>query len=383
MRKYTTALLVFVLFIILLGFNATSANAYDSGCNGISAYSVTTGQACSNENSQDNSSSDLAQFNTLFKSNFAIGLKSSDVKPLQQFLKDQGYYFGKIDGKYGKISARAVSDFRDDNNLVPVVNSATPSPTIAPIPVISNNVAPSMPAYVTPTPSITIPTQTYPSGCISNTLYSTTTGQACYGSTSSAPTVVANANPAIILLGQPSTISWSSTGANLSCNISPSNGLVSASGNEVVYPTSSTNYSVNCTTPSGQSASGFALVTVTTPAYMPGCSSTSGWSSTTGQSCSYLPGCSSAQGWSSVTGNACDGSTPPPTYPAGCSSTSGYSSTTGLACNGSGTTNPSFLPGCSSTSGYSSINGQSCAYLPGCSSASGYSSTSGQSCSGN
>jgi peptidoglycan hydrolase-like protein with peptidoglycan-binding domain len=47
------------------------------------------------------------------------------LKHLQQFLKDEGYYYGKIDGKYGRISARAVKDFQEDNDLV-VTQSAAP-----------------------------------------------------------------------------------------------------------------------------------------------------------------------------------------------------------------------------------------------------------------
>ena len=64
-------------------------------CTAGDLFSCVTGQPC---NATQNNSSAVAQFNNLFKNNFAIGVKGNDVKSLQQFLKDEGYYFGKIDG---------------------------------------------------------------------------------------------------------------------------------------------------------------------------------------------------------------------------------------------------------------------------------------------
>ena len=154
MKKYTLFSFVFILSLILLGFGAKSAGADvwlgGPGCGTNNKYSTTTGQPCGSwlvvndcvtgdlfsketgqacpntiQPTQDNSS-DVSQFNTLFKSNFKIGLKgSNDVKALQQFLKDQGYYFGKIDGSYGRITARAVKDFQDDNDLGTTVTPPT------------------------------------------------------------------------------------------------------------------------------------------------------------------------------------------------------------------------------------------------------------------
>src|SRR3989338_6473919 len=45
------------------------------------------------------------------------GAKGEKVKELQRLLKEEGYYFGKIDGKYGSRTVRAVKDFQEDNEL--------------------------------------------------------------------------------------------------------------------------------------------------------------------------------------------------------------------------------------------------------------------------
>src|SRR3989344_5499138 len=136
MKKYTLFLSVFLLsfiFIGFLGFNANTASA-DSDCSygdrfsritgeacpGIAPldcqpgdkFSSATGQPCSSTD-QDNSSS-VSQFNSLNKSYFRIGSTGNEVRALQQFLKDEGYFFGRVDGKYGKITARAVQDFMED-----------------------------------------------------------------------------------------------------------------------------------------------------------------------------------------------------------------------------------------------------------------------------
>lgn len=152
MKKYKLFLFVFALFIILSSLNINSASADILGCMPGDNFSRTTGQACGtasavvvcpsgdlfssvtgqrcttyNEtssnfsgdsgDSQDDSFYSGVKFKKLFKSSFRIGSRGNDIKALQQFLKDEGYYFGKVDGKYGKISARAVEDFQDDNNI--------------------------------------------------------------------------------------------------------------------------------------------------------------------------------------------------------------------------------------------------------------------------
>ncbi len=153
MKKHTLFSFIFILSFILLGFNVKSVSAYDEGLGGCNLgykyntqtgqlcpttnavvgcqtgylFSPVTGQSCSGVNVSQDNSSDVAQFNNLFKSNFKIGVKSNDVKLLQQFLKDKDYYFRKIDGKYGKITARAIKDFQDDNDI----NVTTPPTQIA------------------------------------------------------------------------------------------------------------------------------------------------------------------------------------------------------------------------------------------------------------
>ena len=168
MKKYMSILFVFTLFITLLGFSNTAsaencapgelfntrngqacgATTTVVGCLTGYLFSSVTGQSCAGVNSSQQFGSagplTMNQFDSLFKSSFVVGVRGDDVKTLQQFLKDEGYYFGKIDGRYGKISARAVKDFKDDNVLYfSSTNSQTPAtlnfscnPTNVPLDVI-------------------------------------------------------------------------------------------------------------------------------------------------------------------------------------------------------------------------------------------------------
>lgn len=45
------------------------------------------------------------------------GDTGSDVYEVQRKLKDKGYYFGALDGKYGEVMKEKVIKFRKDNNL--------------------------------------------------------------------------------------------------------------------------------------------------------------------------------------------------------------------------------------------------------------------------
>jgi biopolymer transport protein ExbD len=66
----------------------------------------------------------VSKFNSLYKPTFKIGMKKgADVKAIQQFLKDEQYYSGKVDGKYGKITARAIKDFAEDNDITLPTNN--------------------------------------------------------------------------------------------------------------------------------------------------------------------------------------------------------------------------------------------------------------------
>src|SRR3989338_10240250 len=152
MKKYI--LFVFVSVFILMVFNANSANA--ANCAVGDLFNTVTGQPCGNKVSvtecavgdlfssmtgkpcvvtQSEDSETVSKFNNLFKPNFKVGVKGNEVKALQQLLKDEGYYFGKIDGKYGKITARAVKDFQDDNDInLNIAEAQPPTPTPTPTP---------------------------------------------------------------------------------------------------------------------------------------------------------------------------------------------------------------------------------------------------------
>jgi hypothetical protein len=75
------------------------------------------------------------------------------------------------------------------------------------------------------------------------------------------PTATLDANPANIQAGQSSTLSWSSTNATY-CSAPWMSGTAT-SGSKVVYPTTTTNYSVTCyNSATGQSATDTTVVTV-------------------------------------------------------------------------------------------------------------------------
>ncbi len=177
MKKYVLFLFTFVFVLGLFTFNVNSVGAtgpynepgYDAGCNKGGPYSVTTGklcvnpvnvvgcqkgylfspvtgQACGENTYTDSDSVVVAKFNSLFKSTFKVGMIGEDVKSLQQFLKDESYYFGKIDGKYGRITARAVKDFRDDNEIVGTGGVVVQPPVPCPLLIdINGNVSHSCP----------------------------------------------------------------------------------------------------------------------------------------------------------------------------------------------------------------------------------------------
>ena len=141
MKKYTLLLFVLAFIFGLFNVNYTSAANCASGesfntttgqsCGNTTAvvgcvscylFSPITGQPCVGTNSggasqQFGSAGPLTmnQFNSLYKNYFVVGSRGNDVRVLQQFLKEQGYYFGNVDGNYGRITARAVSDFKGDN----------------------------------------------------------------------------------------------------------------------------------------------------------------------------------------------------------------------------------------------------------------------------
>lgn len=113
MKKYT---LFFVFVLMGFNFNTTSA----ANCAPGDLFSSVTGQLCSTDNSISGAVGPLTrnQFHSLFDSSFKIGSRGQAVKDLQQLLKDEGYYFGRVDGRYGRITARAAKDFMEDNDVV-------------------------------------------------------------------------------------------------------------------------------------------------------------------------------------------------------------------------------------------------------------------------
>lgn len=112
-----------------------------------------------------------------------------------------------------------------------------------------------------------------------------------------APTVTITANPASIVTGASSTLSWSSTNAD-SCTINQGIGTVNTSGSATVTPTVTTTYTITATG-TGGTATNTVTVTVTAAPSAPtvsisanpasidsGGSSTLTWSSTNADSCS-------------------------------------------------------------------------------------------------
>jgi hypothetical protein len=114
-----------------------------------------------------------------------------------------------------------------------------------------------------------------------------------------------------------------------------------------------------------------------------GCSSMSGWSSTTGNACdgsvpSTVAGCSITSGYSTTSGLACDGSGKyNPNFP-GCTPVSIFNPLNGEYCPGKAPTPTPPVPTCTAGN-FDPTNGFKC----GCSSISGFSSKDGSSCAVN
>lgn len=172
MKKYT--LFLFVLAFVLLGFDANSVGAtgpyneagYVSGCIVGDMFSRTTGQPCSTATTAVGC---LAGYSfspvtgqrctvtttptTTSSRLLTIGSRGDDVRAVQQILKDEGYYFGKIDGIYGNRTGRAVGDLQDDYNL-PITRNVD-SATLAILRTLGIIVTPPIqPPYVSGSPVI-------------------------------------------------------------------------------------------------------------------------------------------------------------------------------------------------------------------------------------
>lgn len=115
MKKYMLFLFVIVFSLFTINVNPVHASECEPG----HLFSVFTGKSCSIATTT----------NYVFTRDLSAKLKSkgADVIALQKFLKEEGYFFGKVDGKFGKITGRAVGDFQEDNDLsrTEIVDSAT------------------------------------------------------------------------------------------------------------------------------------------------------------------------------------------------------------------------------------------------------------------
>lgn len=117
--------------IIFLGFsNFVNANSIlPFGCTTISNFSITTGQSCKTNISLANTSVSATQIssliNNLLQKKLTIGSKGSDVKALQQLLKNAGFLSGKIDGFYGQITAKALTEFQKTNSNIIAIEKDT------------------------------------------------------------------------------------------------------------------------------------------------------------------------------------------------------------------------------------------------------------------
>jgi|GEM_PF-6867500 len=153
MKKLTSLLFVFGFIFSVFAFNAGTAHADPlPGCNSEDGYSITTGRACNKywpdgctstsgyssttgekcdsywDFDDDDESSDYL----IFTRDLTIGSTGEDVSRLQEFLKERGYYFGKIDGKFGRNfrtskTRQAVIAFQRANGLprTGIVDAAT------------------------------------------------------------------------------------------------------------------------------------------------------------------------------------------------------------------------------------------------------------------
>src|SRR3990167_5299222 len=128
MKKYMSILFfvaLFITFFSLLGFNVNTASA--ANCAPCDLFNTSTGQACGPTAVMESRAGDLfSSFtgqrctSTTIVSIYqdpTIRSRGTYVKAIQQILKNEGYSLGKIDGVYGKRTARAISDFQYDNDL--------------------------------------------------------------------------------------------------------------------------------------------------------------------------------------------------------------------------------------------------------------------------
>ncbi|MEX2052374.1 MAG: peptidoglycan-binding protein [Candidatus Paceibacterota bacterium] len=103
------------------------------GCDGYNLYSIITGEPC-------NQTQPATSY--LFVRELEVGVKGEEVTALQQLLRDQGYFFGRVDGAYGPITRNAVASYQRARGFVATgradwqtLNSLTNAPITPPMPV--------------------------------------------------------------------------------------------------------------------------------------------------------------------------------------------------------------------------------------------------------
>lgn len=120
MKKYIISFFVFSLFLSFFSLK----NVY-AECKAGYTVDDENGHPCDSAQNTILENKINQSFSKIFTRNLQLGLKGEDVKSLQGILKEEGYYFGKIDGSYGKRSVRAVKEFQDDNEIAVTGNVDT------------------------------------------------------------------------------------------------------------------------------------------------------------------------------------------------------------------------------------------------------------------
>lgn len=134
-----------------------------------------------------------------FDVSLKYGSKGDAVSELQDFLADQNVYTGKVDGKFGFGTLKAVKAFQEANNLSVDGYFGKASRGVAQG-LLASDLKASDDAEVAETGSVS-PAVVTMSGCTDTTGFSATTGKPCDGSTP-APVTDVNTQSAISALTQ-------------------------------------------------------------------------------------------------------------------------------------------------------------------------------------
>lgn len=116
-----------------------------------------------------------------FDVSLKYGSRGDAVSELQDFLTDQNIYTGKIDGKFGLGTVKAVKAFQSTNNLSADGYFGKGSRAVASS-ILAAELKTSDDAEMAETGTVTPASSTLP-GCTSTTGFSSTTGHPCSGST--------------------------------------------------------------------------------------------------------------------------------------------------------------------------------------------------------